>query len=75
MKKPNKLDYSISKSYRVISLLNYLKKVVEKIIVMTLSNFCKEKELLHNDQFEYKKQRNTIDAIAKLILIIENAWN
>ena len=75
MKKPNKSDYFIPKSYKVISLLNCLGKVVEKTVATTLSNFCEEKELLHKGQFGYRKQRNTIDAVAKLILITENAWN
>jgi hypothetical protein len=75
LKKPNKPDYSISKSYRVISLLNCLEKLVEKIVATALSNFYKEKKLLHKGQFGYRKQRNAIDAVAKLILITENAWN
>ena len=75
LKKPNKLDYSIPKSYRVISLLNCLEKMVEKIVASALSNFCEEKELLHKGQFGYRKQRNVIDAVAKLILTTENAWN
>ena len=75
MKKPNKLDYFISKSYRVISLLNCLKKIVKKIVASVLSNFYKEKELLHKDQFRYRKQRNTIDTVVKLILTTENVWS
>ena len=75
MKKPNKLDYPISKSYRVISLLNCLRKMMKKIVVLILSNFCKEKELLYKGQFRYRKQRNITDVIVKLILITENVWS
>jgi Reverse transcriptase (RNA-dependent DNA polymerase) len=75
LKKPNKSDYSIPKSYRVISLLNCLGKVVEKIAATALSNFCEQKELLYKGQFDYRKQRNATDAVAKLILTIENTWN
>ena len=57
---------------RVISLLNYLEKMVKKIVISILSNFCKEKELLHKDQFGYRKQRNVIDVVIKLILTTEN---
>ena len=32
LRKPNKPSYAILKAYRVISLLNYLGKVIEKII-------------------------------------------
>ena len=71
LKKPNKPDYSIAKSYRVISLLNCLKKIVEKIAAITLSNFCEQNELLYKGQFNYRKQRNAIDAVVKLILITE----
>lgn len=75
LKKPNKSDYSIAKSYRVISLLNCFGKIVEKIVATALSNFCEQNELLHEGQFGYRKQRNAIDAVAKLILTTENAWN
>lgn len=33
LKKPNKIDYTFVKFYQVINLLNYLGKVVEKIVV------------------------------------------
>ena len=75
LRKSNKLDYSIPKNYRVINLLNCLKKIVKKIVVLVLSNFYEEKELLHKDQFGYKKQKNTIDVVTKLILTTENVRN
>ncbi len=37
LKKPDKLNYSISKIYRIITLLNCLGKVAEKIIAVQLS--------------------------------------
>ena len=49
--------------------------MVKKIVVLVLSNFCKEKELLPKGQFEYRKQRNVIDTVTKLILTTENVWN
>ena len=49
--------------------------MVKKIVASILLNFYEEKKLLHKDQFGYKKQRNTIDAITKLILTTENVWN
>ncbi len=33
LKKPNKKNYSLLKSYRIISLLNYLNKIAEKIMI------------------------------------------
>ena len=49
--------------------------MVKKIVVSIRSNFYKEKELLHKGQFGYKKQRNTIDVVTKLILTTENVWS
>jgi hypothetical protein len=62
------------KAYRVISLLNCLGKVVEKVAATALSRLCEEKELLHPGQFGCRKQRSAIDAVAKLIYITEKAW-
>ena len=41
LEKPNKRDCTQVKSYRVISLLNFLGKVVEKVIAEQLSHFSK----------------------------------
>jgi Reverse transcriptase (RNA-dependent DNA polymerase) len=73
LQKPNKSDYSIAKSYRVISLLNYLGKVAKKVAVTVIANFCETNELLHEGQFGYRKQRSAIDAVAKLIYTTEKA--
>jgi hypothetical protein len=55
LRKPNKSDYSIAKSYRVISLLNCLGKVAEKVAATAIANFCEARELLHKGQFGYRK--------------------
>jgi hypothetical protein len=47
LKKPNKPDSSVVKAYKVISLLNCLGKVVEKVAATALSRLCEEKELLY----------------------------
>jgi Reverse transcriptase (RNA-dependent DNA polymerase) len=73
LRKPNKSDYSIAKSYRVISLLNCLGKVAEKVATTAIANFCETNELLHKGQFGCRKQRSAIDVVAKLIYIIEKA--
>jgi Reverse transcriptase (RNA-dependent DNA polymerase) len=61
------------KAYRVISLLNCLGKVIEKVAATALSRVCEEKELLYPGQFGCRKQRSAIDAVAKLIYITEKA--
>jgi Reverse transcriptase (RNA-dependent DNA polymerase) len=68
-----KSNYSIVKSYRVISLLNYLGKVAEKVATTAIANFCETNKLLHEGQFGYRKQRSAIDAVMKLIYTTEKA--
>jgi hypothetical protein len=59
------------KAYRVINLLNYLEKIIEKVAAIALSRLHNEKKLLYFGQFEYRKQRSAVDVVAKLIYIIE----
>ena len=49
IKKFNKENYSDPKSYRVISLLNCLGKISERIIAERLSYFAETTNLLHYD--------------------------
>ena len=48
LKKSNKVDYSQSKAYRIIMLLNCLRKISEKIIATRLSHLVEHSNLLHN---------------------------
>lgn len=65
--KPNKPDYTLVKAYRVISLLNCLEKVVEKIAAEAISSYCEAAGVLHPGQMGSHKQWSTIDAVACLI--------
>ena len=47
--------------------------MIEKIAAIALSNFYKQKELLYKGQFKYRKHRNMINIVVKLILATENA--
>jgi hypothetical protein len=47
--------------------------VAEKVAATAIANFYKVRELLHKGQFGYRKQKNAIDAVIKLIYIIEKA--
>jgi hypothetical protein len=49
-KKQNKPDDSNLKAYRIISLLNYLGKTVEKIIVNRLGYLAEIIDLLYSEQ-------------------------
>jgi len=68
LKKPDKPNYSISKAYRIITLLNCLDKVAEKIIAVRLSYTAEiNDKLLNFDQMGGRKQRSAIDAVLNLV--------
>ena len=73
LRKLNKPSYTIPKAYRVISLLNCLRKVTKKIIATQLSSQCEENNILYNRQFRCRRGRSTIDALATLVSIVESA--
>lgn len=62
------------KSYQIISLLNYLSKVIEKLIANQLSQFCENFEKLYKGQMGAKKRRLAIDAATILVQQIDNSW-
>ena len=74
LRKQDKPNYSIPKAYRVISLLECLGKVVEKVVATKISKFCEEKQVLHEGQFGSRKNRSTHDALLQLITFVEKAW-
>ncbi len=68
LKKSDKSNYSISKTYRIITLLNCLDKVAEKIIAVQLSYTAEiNDKLLNFDQMRDRKQRSAIDAVLNLV--------
>ncbi len=68
LKKSDKLNYSILKTYRIITLLNCLNKVAEKIIAVQLSYTAEiNDKLLNFDQMRGRKQRSAIDAVLNLV--------
>ena len=76
LKKPNKEDYSNPKAYRVISLLNCLGKVLERIFTTRLSYLVNTSpDLLSNSQVGGRKQRSSIDAVLALTNYIEESRN
>ncbi len=68
LKKSDKLNYSILKTYRIITLLNCLHKVAEKIIAVQLSYTAEiNDKLLNFDQMKDRKQRSAINAVLNLV--------
>ncbi len=74
--KPNRIA-TIPKSYRVISLLNCLGKVLEKIIATRLSYLysISDSNILYYDQIGGKRQYSATDAAFSLVHDIEMARN
>jgi hypothetical protein len=67
LQKPNKPDHTLVKAYRVISLLNCLGKIVEKLAAEAISTYCEGAQVLHPGQMGCRKRRSAIDAVACLI--------
>jgi Reverse transcriptase (RNA-dependent DNA polymerase) len=61
LKKPKKPDYSKPKAYRVISLLNCLGKVSERILARRLSYLAETTTLLHHSQIGSRLCKSAID--------------
>ena len=55
LSKANKSNYTKPKAYRIISLLNYLGKILEKVITLKLAYLANTKELLNNTQIGDRK--------------------
>ena len=62
------------KSYRVISLLEYMGKIFEKIVINEFFRIYEINDLFQPTQIRARKSRNTINAIVILIDNIEKIW-
>ncbi len=61
------------KSYRIISLLNCLGKIAEKIIAARLAYLAETIDLLHFDQIGGRRKKSAIDVVIILIYDIQVA--
>ena len=61
------------KSYRIISLLNCLGKISEKIIARRLTFLANTTNIIHFDQMGSRKQISAIDAVMTLVHDIQLA--
>ena len=66
LKKQDRLS-QISKSYRIISLLNCLRKIAEKIIATRLGYLAETTNLLYPEQIGGRSRKLAIDAAFSLI--------
>jgi hypothetical protein len=60
--KLGKDDYSKVKSYRVISLLNCLGEVVEKVVAIMLTDHCEWHGTFYPRQYGCSRNRSAVDA-------------
>jgi hypothetical protein len=70
-KKPSKPDYSLPKAYRVISLLNCLGKISERILAQRLSYLAETTALLHPSQIGGRLKKSAIDTALLLSQEVE----
>ena len=75
LEKGGKRDFGLVRSYRVISLLNCMGKILEKVIAEQLSEFCEAYSKLHPGQMGARKERSAIDAVAMLVHTVQENWS
>jgi hypothetical protein len=74
IRNPGKEDYTKLKSYRTISLLSCMGKVIEKVVAELLSDKAERRALLSDGQFGSRKKRSAIDAAAIMVDRAHAAW-
>jgi hypothetical protein len=72
--KPPYRNYTLSKAYKIILLLNCLTKVMEKIIARRLAVMAEFKTLLHMHQIGGRRQKSVINAVMVLIQKVQANW-
>ena len=74
LRKPGKADYTVPSSYRPISLLNTLGKLLEAVVARRLSYYAEKYKLLPDTQFGGRPGRTTEQALLILANPIDQAW-
>src|SRR5205809_2221085 len=74
LKKPNR-KASLLKSYRLISLLNFMSKTAEKIIASRLAYLANTTNIVNFDQMSSRKQISALDAVMSLVHDIQLVKN
>ena len=74
LEKGGKRDFGLVRSYRVISLLNCMGKVVKKVVAEPLSHNCESHSKLHPGQTGGREERLAIDAVAVLVHTVQERW-
>jgi hypothetical protein len=75
LKKLNKKDYSDVKTYRLITLLNTLDKILKSIITRRISSLTKTHDMLFASQMSDRKSRSCETTLKLFIEQIHTVWN
>ena len=67
MKTPNSLDSESLKNYRPVSILPFLSKITEKIVLLQLSQHLESSSLLYPLQSAYCSGHSTVTALLKIV--------
>ena len=75
LKKPNKETYKTPKSFRAISVLDTLGKILEKILYERLNWLSKENSWFKGNQHGFREGKGTESAMHSLSQVIENNFS
>ena len=62
-------------NYRSISILLLLRKIFEKCVNSRVVNYLEKYDILSNNQFGFRKSKNTTDAVSNFIEYVYRALN
>ena len=72
--KPSREDMEDCTSYRCISLLSCMGKVLEKVVCRILEDRLKGSSLIDQGQYGSLRRRSAVDAVASLVSMVKEAW-
>ncbi|KAF5313929.1 hypothetical protein D9619_013084 [Psilocybe cf. subviscida] len=75
LRKPNKPDYSNPRAYRLITLLECMGKILERIVARRLTYLAGRYDLIPPGQFGGRSSSSTTDALLTFVNDIQSAWN
>lgn len=70
--KPNELDYTSIKAYRMINLLNSQAKVCKKVVADMLAKWCTVNHVLHSSEIGSRRQRSVTDTVARVVKRVQD---
>ncbi|QRV86981.1 Reverse transcriptase from transposon X-element protein [Ceratobasidium sp. AG-Ba] len=74
LRKPGKPDYTVSKAYRPIALLNVVGKILSSCVATRLNRLAEQHNWLPAHHFGGRQGRTTTDALHLLVKRVKDAW-